>query len=414
MERTMFAGVCERLKGAGELLKLSPEQIERLTTPQKIISANLFLRMSDSSTRVFAAHRVQFNDDLGPYKGGIRFHPEADLDEFRALAFLMAMKNAVLGLPFGGAKGGIQVNPKLLSVEELEELSRLYVRAFFCDLGPAKDIPAPDVYTNEQIMDIMADEYSKLAGKPVPGSFTGKSVRNNGSAGRDDATARGAFYVIQRTLDRLGLKAKSFAVQGFGNAGYHIAKLMHEAGYRLVAASDSKGGVYNADGIDPEELSRIKEQGGKINGYCRGSVCYGGQHKLISNEELLEADADILIPAALENQITIDNAGSIRAKVIAEIANGPTSCDADPVLDKRGIIVLPDILANAGGVTVSYFEWLQNTRNEKWLLSRVHKELRKRMDAAFDGVFRFSTEHKTSLRTAAYALAAQKLTSKAL
>jgi len=411
MTNSIFKSVINQFNRAAETIDLDESVVQRLSTPQKVIQAAIPVRMGDNSTRLFKAYRVQFNNYRGPYKGGLRYHPSVDIDEFKALSFLMTIKNAVVGVPFGGGKGGIEVNPKLLSEHELEDLSRGFIKKLASDLGPDKDIPAPDVYTNSKIMDIMADEYGKITGKAAPGVITGKSIENGGSLGRDTATGRGAYHVIKMAADKLGLKkGATVAIQGFGNAGYNLAILLHKDGFNIVAVSDSRGAIYHQDGLSPKFLMDRKLEHGKIsNVYCKGSVCQELEFTGISQEELLELPVDILVPAALENQITIENAKKIKAKIIAEVANGPTTSEADSILDKNCVLVLPDILTNAGGVTVSYFEWKQNMDNEKWKLDVVNKKLKVMIETAFEKVWLSSKKHKTNLRTGAYIMAIEEL-----
>lgn len=412
MANQMLKSVMQHFDQAADKLNLKEYHRNKLKSPDKVIRASIPVKI-DNTTRIFEAYRVQHNNQLGPYKGGIRFHPNVDLVEFEALSFLMTLKNAVVGIPFGGGKGGIKVDPKLLNEDEIENLSRGYIRALYSDLGPNKDVPAPDVYTNAVIMDIMAHEYSEIAGTPSPAVITGKSIANGGSLGRDDATAKGAYFVIRNAIKELGLKEKGLkvAVQGFGNAGYNMARFLHEDGHRIIAASDSKGAIYDDKGLDPEYLMKRKKEKGMIaDMYCQGSVCTDRVHELISQEQLLELDVDILIPAALENQITIENARRIKAKIVAEVANGPVTAEADAVLHKNRITVLPDILTNAGGVTVSYFEWKQNMDETQWTREQVYEELKKRMDAAYSEVSGLARKHKVSMRMGAYMAAIGKLT----
>jgi glutamate dehydrogenase (NADP+) len=411
MSKSIFDSVVEQFNKAGDELILNKEVRDFLITPDKIVIASIHMKMDDGSNRIFPAYRVQFNRFRGPYKGGIRYHPNVDIEEFKALAFLMSMKNAVVGIPFGGAKGGIEVNPKMLSEGELERLSKGFVNAFVSDIGPDKDIPAPDVYTTEHIMDIMEKEYSRIVGRPTPAVITGKSVANKGSAGRGDATAQGAFHVIKMAMKTLKMKEPAtVAIQGFGNAGHHVAELLHADGFKIVAVSDSKGAVFDKKGLDPAVLmERKKSQGMIADTYCKGSVCYDGKYQLISQDELLELEVDILIPAALENQITVDNAGKIKAKLIAEIANGAVSSDADSILDENKIPVIPDVLTNAGGVTVSYFEWKQNKEGQVWDEKKVYGMLKDIMEKAFAHVHKTSQDYKVSMRTGAYIFAIKAL-----
>lgn len=404
----------KNLHRAGAALGLSAEAVEKIGMPDSIIQRELTITMDNGETKVFPGYRVQFNNARGPYKGGIRFHPEANLDEVKTLAFLMAIKCAVVDIPMGGGKGGIQVNPKALSEGELERLSREWVKTFYRDIGPDKDIPAPDVYTNPLIMSWMADEYSKLVGEDTPAAFTGKPLEVGGSAGRDTATAQGGFYVFQELAKHKKMvpAETTVAVQGFGNAGYHIARLFHEAGYKVIAVSDSKGAIYDKrnGGMDPENIMNTKKQKGMIDGcYCVGTVCDCENYKLISNEDLLKLNVDVLVPAALENQIRSENALEVKAQVVLELANGAITPEADAELYKRDIIVLPDSLANAGGVTVSYFEWLQNKNGESWTEEKVFTELREIMARSFQAMWELSQEKHIHLRDAAYLLGVQRI-----
>ncbi|MBI2576546.1 Glu/Leu/Phe/Val dehydrogenase [Candidatus Woesearchaeota archaeon] len=394
-------------------IAFSDDALKILDRPKETIEVTIPVRMDDGTLEVFTGYRVHYSDLLGPMKGGIRYHPLVNLDEVTSLAFLMAFKCAVVGLPFGGAKGGVIVDPKKLSKHELERLSRGYIRAIYEFIGPDIDIPAPDVYTNEMIMGWMADEYNKISRKLTPAVITGKPVSLGGSLGRNDATGRGAYYVLRELVKALKLKPKNLrvAIQGFGNAGFHAASLLHQDGFRIVGLSDSKGGILTEHGtLDPSSIMRIKEKQGTLEGvYCKGTVCDVIDHKKVSNEQLLESNVDILIPAAIENQITKDNAGRIKAKIICEIANGPTTAEADELLAKKGKLVIPDILANAGGVTVSYFEWLQNRSGQYWSEKEVHAKLETMMIEGFRSVYSLQKSKKIDMRTAAYAHAAKKI-----
>lgn len=426
-----FESALSQLSKALQFLKLSPSQIERLKNPEKIISVNFPVRMDNGQDKIFHGFRVQHNSARGPYKGGIRFHPQVDMNEVKALAFWMAIKCAVADLPLGGGKGGVEVDPKKLSEKELERLSRAYVRAIHRDIGPDLDVPAPDVNTTAQIMKWMVEEFIKLKTQnsnvktnekdlnKLKGTFTGKPLDFGGSEGRTEATGRGGYYVLQALLNKLKTKDKrpmiTVAVQGFGNVGYYIAKFLHEAGFRVVALSDSKGGIVvqdlAKDSFNPDlVLSCKKEKGTMTSCYCVGSVCDMKKGQEIANEALLELPVDILIPAALENQISGQNVEKIKAKVILEMANGPTSSEADDVLYKKGITVVPDVLANSGGVTVSYFEWLQNTTSEHWTKEKVNTQLEEKMAVAFDSVWKVSSDKKIDLRTAAFVTAIQRIT----
>ncbi|MBI5037370.1 MAG: Glu/Leu/Phe/Val dehydrogenase [Candidatus Kerfeldbacteria bacterium] len=402
------------LRQSGSALGLTDEQIEKIGMPDAILERELSITMDSGEVKVFRGYRVQFNNARGPYKGGIRFHPEANLDEVKTLAFLMAIKCAVVDIPMGGGKGGIQVNPKELSAAELERLSRAWVRAFFKDIGPEKDIPAPDVYTNPTIMAWMADEYSKLAGKPTPATFTGKPISAGGSQGRDTATGQGAYYVLEALAAHRGIvpRETTVAVQGFGNAGYHIAQILHDAGYRVVAVSDSRGAIYDKrhQGMDPKNIMLTKEEKGEIGGcYCAGTVCDCENYQKITNDALLELDVDILVPAALENQITADNVERVQADIILEVANGALTPEADAALFARNRVVVPDSLANAGGVTVSYFEWFQNTYAESWEEEKVQRKLREVMVTTFDAIWKRALDQGLTLRQAAYHIALERI-----
>ena len=392
-------------------------KIDTLKQPQRQINVTLPVTMDDGSQRIFEGYRVQFNNARGPYKGGIRYHPNVSLDEVKALSFWMAMKCAVADLPLGGGKGGIIVDPKTLSEHELERLSRSYARAIADVIGPDSDVPAPDVNTNGIIMGWMVDEYIKTVNSrsfmahgrdaELRSTFTGKRISDGGSEGREEATGLGGLFVLQTILEKLELRGKlTAAVQGFGNVGYNMAKFLSEAGFTVVAVSDSKGGIYVPDGINPALTMECKKKNGYLAGcYCSGSVCDLKKGKQISNEELLTLPVDILVPAALENSLTRENAGNIQAKVVLEMANGPTTPEADAILYKRGIPVIPDVLSNSGGVTVSAFEWEQNREGQKWTKEQVNTKLSEKMEKAALAVWDASKQYKTDLRTAAFAVA---------
>jgi glutamate dehydrogenase (NADP+) len=410
--RNVFEDAVARVERIGEEASVAKEVIDALRQPRALLTADLPVRMDDGSTAHFVAHRCRYNDALGPTKGGIRYHPGVTREEVMALALWMTIKCAVTGLPYGGGKGGVKVDPKQLSRLELERLSRAYMRAMADFVGPEIDIPAPDVYTNARIMGWMADEYETIHRRKAPGVITGKPILLGGSLGRDEATGRGAFIVIQHYAKKVGLDPERtrVAVQGLGNAGYHVARLLQEAGYRIVAVSDSKGGIHSEDGFDVDSLYEHKQSVGKVEGvYCEGSVCELVQHEKISNEELLELDVELLIPAALEGVITADNAERVRARLIAEVANGPISSDADAMLAERGVRVLPDVLTNAGGVTVSYFEWSQNRQGWSWTLPQVRERLEQQLSQAFDQMWAIHGEDEVTLREAAYALALRRI-----
>jgi glutamate dehydrogenase (NADP+) len=451
------------------------EKLEELKKPQRILNVSIPMTMDDGSIKEFQGYRVQYNNTLGPYKGGIRFHPRVSIDEVMALSFWMTMKCAATGVPFGGAKGGVIVDPKTLSEGELERLSRAYVRAIAPSIGPDKDVPAPDVNTNSMIMGWMVDEFIKIkraekskfaevANKNLDPSsvalitglsakspkaseagqnfacspqtsldylratFTGKAIIDGGSEGRNEATGRGGVYVLQAVLQKLKQETRdkrqeplTVAVQGFGNVGFNVAKFLEKEGLRIVAVSDSKGGIYVPEGLHVQSVMTCKKKNGMIDHcYCVGSVCDVGRARRITNEELLELPVDILVPAALEDVITKDNAGKIRAKVILEMANGPTTPEADTLLYKRGITVIPDVLANSGGVTVSYFEWEQNLQGERWTKEEVNARLKEKMSQATDAIWEMQKNLNSdlrdapvgaSLRTAAFVVALERILS---
>jgi len=355
---------------------------------------------------------MKYDDTRGPTKGGIRYHPKVSLAEVKALAVWMTFKCAVVGIPFGGAKGGIAVNPKELTRLELERLSREFISRIADFIGPETDIPAPDIYTNEMIMGWMMDEYSKIRRSHTPAVITGKPVALGGSLGRSEATGRGAFYCIKELEEREKWNRSNVrvAVQGFGNVGQNVARLLCEDGYKIVAVSDSRGGIYNPDGFDVPSLIQFKNQTREVRAvYCKGTVCEMVEADVLTNQELLELDVDILIPAALENQITADNASNVKAKVIVEVANGPTTVEADRILEANNRLVIPDILANAGGVTVSYFEWVQNKTGQYWDLEDVRSRLHKNMTREYNAIFELKNEKSIDMRTAAYVHALRRL-----
>jgi glutamate dehydrogenase (NAD(P)+) len=393
-----------QIDACADILKLPPNVTAMLKTPMRELHVALPVRMDDGSVKVFQGFRVQYNDAKGPTKGGIRFHPDETIDTVRALASWMTWKCALLDLPLGGGKGGVICNPKEMSPGELERLSRAYMRAVFQFVGPERDVPAPDVYTTPQIMAWMMDEYSIISGKPQFGVITGKPLSIGGSPGRGDATARGGMFTIREAAKALGIdlsKAK-VAVQGYGNAGYHAARLCSELfGSSIAALCDSKGGICCTTGVDFAAAYTCKNQ--------TGSVCNLPGMEPISIEEILELDVDILIPAAIENIITEKNAGKIKAKIVAELANGPTTPEADDILYKNGVHVIPDFLCNAGGVTVSYFEMVQNFYMYTWEEAEVYERLDKKMTAAYHSVLNTSQEYKINMRQAAYVQAVERV-----
>jgi len=408
----------KHLRNAAQILKMSPEVLKRLESPTRILQFAIPLERDSGMIETFPAFRIQHSNVLGPYKGGIRFSPDVNLEEVKALAGIMTWKTSLVGLPFGGAKGGIKVNPFTLSRRELEELSRGYVRALYNFIGPHVDIPAPDVNTNPQIMAWMVDEYSKLKGEFVPAAFTGKPVNIEGSKGRDIATAYGGAIVLREVIKDYfpGLLEKNptVAIQGFGNVGGNIARILKRAGFHIVALSDAKGGIqadFRTKMLDPDDIYKcLKTNGAVVNCYCRESVCSkASQSQMISNAELLEKEVDILIPAAIENQITEDNAQRVRAKIILEMANGPVTPEADEILEERGILVVPDILANAGGVAVSYLEWFQNLERNYWPEQEVLSRAEKILLDAYEDMKKIAHERNLSLRKAAYVKAVERV-----
>ncbi|MFH1236176.1 MAG: Glu/Leu/Phe/Val dehydrogenase [Parcubacteria group bacterium] len=409
-----FRSAIEQFEKALKYITVGSDIVEQLKMPMRLAEVAIPVEMDDGSTKVFLGYRVQHNNARGPFKGGVRYHPQVDLDEVKALAFWMTIKCAVVDVPFGGGKGGVQVDPKLLSEGELERLSRGWVQKMFPILGPDVDVPAPDVYTNPKIMGWMVNEYSKLAGRDTPAAFTGKPLDQGGLDGREDSTAQGGVFVIQELVKKLGLVPEKtrVAVQGFGNVGYFTAKLLHDAGFQIIALSDSQGGILAINGktMDPEAVMHSKREKGMIDGiYCVGSVCDYENFRRISNEELLTADCDVVIPAALENQITATNAHLIRAKLIVELANGPTTPKADSILYGRGVTIVPDVVANAGGVAGSYFEWVQNREGSRWKNHEVIAKLEPLMREGFDTVWAKAREYDVDLRTAAYILAIERI-----
>ncbi len=402
---TPFENYLKNLEKAAGVLGLSSKYLELLSKPDRIIEKNIKIATAQGEEKEFNAYRVQFNNSRGPYKGGIRFHPEADIEEVKALAAAMAIKTAVVNVPMGGAKGGVKINPKDFSEAELEKVSRAWVGVMHPYIGKDKDIPAPDVYTNPQIMAYMMDEFEKIVGRSEPGMITGKPLELGGSLGRNSATAQGGVYVLEELVKVLGLKLEGLkiAIQGFGNAGYYVAGILHQLGCKIIAVSDSKGGIYDESGLDPEEVNKIKSQKSSVVDFSKPGL------KKISNNEILELECDVLIPSALDNVIAKDNADKIKAKIVLELANGPTTPEADEILFKKGIIVLPDVLANAGGVTVSYFEWVQNNAGYYWSEKEVFEKLQAVMAGAFADVWNLAKEKNISLRESAFALAVKRL-----
>lgn len=387
-----------RLEEAANHLQIDPDVTEKLKYPRETTKTRLLIRMDDGSRKSFLSWRCRYDDTRGPTKGGIRFHPDSTIEEVETLAFWMTFKCAVMNLPYGGGKGAIRVDPHELSRSELERLSRAYVQAFANIIGPDRDIPAPDVYTNAMIMGWMADEYNQITGQVSPAVITGKPIALGGSLGRNDATARGGFYLVRHLASELGLdKDHTVAIQGFGNAGQYYARLTAADGNSVVAVSDSAGAIYRPGGLDVEKLIAGKNAGRRV-----ADMASELGAKVIAPDDLLSVEADLLVPAALEDMITRDNAGTIRAKVLLELANGPVTPDADKVLEQKGTVVLPDILANAGGVTVSYFEWVQNRQGYYWDLEEIHARLLKIVEREGRAVWDIASARNVSARSAAY------------
>jgi glutamate dehydrogenase (NAD(P)+) len=388
---------------AADKLDLDDGMRRVLRVPQRELTVNFPVTMDDGTVRVFTGHRVQHNVSRGPGKGGIRYHQDVTLDEVRALAMWMSWKCACVNIPYGGAKGGVVVDPKKLSLREVEGLTRRFTTEISPLIGPERDIPAPDVNTNAQTMAWIMDTYSMHHGYTIPGVVTGKPISVGGSLGRNEATARGTVFTLlqwARAMNR-SLEGMTVAIQGYGNAGSIAATLLAAEGARIVAVSDSSGGIHNAAGMDPSRVSAWKREHATVVGFPGADA--------VSNREILEVACDILVPAALENQITAGNAPSIQAQVVAEAANGPTTPEADAILHDRGIFVIPDILCNAGGVTVSYFEWVQDMQSFFWTEDRINESLREIMDRAFESVFEMSTRHEVDMRTAAYMVAVARV-----
>jgi len=397
----------QQLALAAELMGLDEATHELLRWPMRELHVRFPVRMDDGDTRIFEGFRVQYNDARGPTKGGIRFHSRETFDVVRALAAWMTWKCAVVDIPLGGGKGGVVCNPKELSASELERLSRGYIRALGHYIGPEIDVPAPDVYTTPQIMAWMMDEYSKMVGHNAPGVITGKPTPLGGSQGRNDATARGGMYCLREAGWVLGidLNQTTIAIQGYGNAGQYAHKLAKEIfGSRVVAVSDSQGGVYCPQGLDADQVMAHKQRTGTVVGYAGDGGCQN-----VTNAELIELDVDVLIPAALENVVTGENASRVKARVVAELANGPTTPDADDILFDKGTFVIPDFLCNAGGVTVSYFEQVQNAYGYYWDLDMVYKRLDQKMTAAFHAVHQVAQRHRIHNRLAAYTVAVARV-----
>lgn len=408
----------EQINEIASKIRLDKDLTERLLEPDRIVEVSLPLKRKSGKTEIFKGYRIQHNNILGPYKGGLRYHQQVSMDEVKALASWMTMKNAVVDVPFGGGKGGIIVNPKTLEGDELERLTRIFTQKIYDVIGVKIDVPAPDVNTNPKIMAWIVDEYSKIAGKETLGVVTGKPLDKGGSEGRTEATGLGGVYTLLTALKKMKIdyKGMTVAIQGFGNVGRYLAHFLQKEGLKIVALSDSKGCLYIPDGIpNTEKVEICKEEKGVVaECYCVGSVCdlsnkkaLGGKN--ITPKDLLELPVDIVIPAALENVITEENASKIKAKIILEMANGPTTLGADRILKKRGKIVIPDILANSGGVAGSYFEWYQNINDEKWTKEEVFRKLKEKMENATIQVLKAKEKYKVTLREAAYIVALKRI-----
>lgn len=404
---SLFENTLKQIQNASKIMGLDVRVEKILSHHERIIEVSIPVKMDNGSLRVFTGFRIQHNSIRGPYKGGIRFHPQVDMDEVKALSTWMTIKCAVVNIPLGGGKGGIIVDPKELSERELETLTRAYTVAIADFIGPDLDIPAPDVYTNAQTMAWIVDEYSKLKGMNIPGVVTGKGLAIGGSQGRDKATSQGGVYVLNEVLKshHKNPEDMTVVVQGFGNAGANVAEILSDAGFKIIGVSDSKGALYCEHGLKPAEALSCKIEAGHV-GECfvAGESC-----RMISNEELLELDCDILVLSALENQVTAANADNVKAKIVLELANGPVTPEADLILNAKGIEVIPDILANAGGVTVSYFELVQNKMNFYWSAEEVQVRLKEIMTDAWENVSSTSKKYNCSYREAAYIMAMKRL-----
>ena len=397
-EQSALTVALEQLNIASDELGLDPGMREMLVHPKRSLIVSVAVRMDNGEMRVFTGYRVQHWDARGPFKGGIRYHPNVTLDEVTALSMWMTWKCAVVDIPYGGAKGGITCNPKKMSKGELERMTRRYTSLLYAFIGPYRDVPAPDVYTDSQTMAWIMDTYSQITGYSVPECVTGKPISIGGSEGREQATSLGVDICAREAAKHADLKLKgaTVAVQGYGNVGMNAAKIAHDMGCKIVALSDSMGGICNPKGLNPYEVYEHKVKTGSV-------VNYKGSEK-VTNEEVLQTKCDILIPAALENQITKANADGIKAKIVSEGANGPTTPEADKILHEKGIILIPDILANSGGVATSYFEWVQNLTREHWTVEEVNRKLENKMVKAFNDVYKIAQKEKCDMRTAALML----------
>lgn len=420
---TFFQRTQNELRTAAQKSGISEEITHKLLKHDKTIELDIPFTAQDGSTRVIKGYRLQHDNTLGPYKGGLRYHPDVTLDEVQALSLLMTLKNAVIGVPFGGGKGGLKVDPKSLQEEELEELTREFTRQLSEHIGPEVDVPAPDVNTNPRVMSWIVDEYSKKAGKPSPAVVTGKRLEDGGSEGRTEATGYGGVYALLAILKHLGRKPEDLtvAVQGFGNVGRYAIEELQRNGFTVVAVSDSSGGIYIKNGLPPvEQLAKCKSEKGYLAGcYCVGSVCDISNKEKVNGEDItssqvLTLPVDIIVPAALENVLNRDTASEVQASIVLELANGPTTQEADAILKDKGVTVIPDILANAGGVATSYFEWYQNMHEEKWTKEEVLNKLRDKMIEAADRIYTLSKTNDVTLREAAFMSALQTIEKKRL
>lgn len=390
------------LREAVERLHYSETVYTFLKEPMRMLEVNIPVKMDDGTTQIFKGYRAQHNDAMGPTKGGIRFHPEVDADEVSALAGWMSLKCGISDLPYGGGKGGVICDPRTMSMRELERLSRAYVRAVSQIVGPSKDIPAPDMYTNSQVMAWMLDEYDHIREFDSPGFITGKPLALGGSKGRETATSRGLFYILQFIAEKKQMKLQDMRIiiQGFGNVGSYLAEYLHECGAKVVGIADVMGGIYDGNGLDIPYLMEKRDSFGAVTHLFNSAL---------SNAELLEQECDVLIPAALGGQITADNAPRLQCKIIVEAANGPTTTEAGKILNERGVTIVPDVLANSGGVIVSYFEWVQNNQGYYWNADLVDARLKDKMETSFQKVYQTAEAHQVDMRTAAYMVAVRRL-----
>ncbi len=404
VDDTVLCKLC--LTELGEIysdLGLTSDELDLLDMPRRTFTVHFPVRLDSGKTKMFVGHRVQYNDARGPCKGGIRFHPDLTIDHVRDLAFLMVLKCSVVNIPFGGSKGGVVVSPKELSRNELEQVTRGYIRAIAEYIGPFKDIPAPDVYTDEKIMVWILDEYERIKGMHVPAVVTGKPIELAGSRARSYSTSLGGIFVLEEALSKTGMGelSRGVAVQGFGNVGENAARILFEKGYKVIAVSDSKGGILNQTGLNIHEVTAHKEETGSVSDFAGA--------KNITNDELLACDCDVLIPAALSDQLNGSNARNVRAGIVLELANAPTTIDADEIFFEKKIMLIPDVLANAGGVVVSYFEWSQNLNSEYWEEDKVVRRLKDVMISAFNDVYGLCHEEKCRMRRAAYQIGVKRI-----